>query len=99
MRTFKSLISGGRDGRREDDNSGSTGNPLLDYLRDLGCSFQGNLGSFSGFYGRQVKAVAEALQGRGVYDRYGSDLHAPEQVSHILKSPLPCCCESAVTVI
>ena len=63
---------------------GTTGNQLLDYLRDLGCSFQGNLGSFTGFYGVRVKAVADELRRRGIYDRYGSDLHAPEHAHMIL---------------
>lgn len=63
---------------------GASGNQLLDYLHELGCSFQGNLGSFSGFYGRQVKAAAEALQRLGIYDRYGSDLHTPEQAKLVL---------------
>jgi protein-tyrosine phosphatase len=87
--SIKSIFSGGDRGVQDHEQSDSTGNSLLDYLRDLGCSFQGNLGSFSGFYGRQVKTVAEALHSRGVYDRYGSDLHAPEQASKVLQSPLP----------
>lgn len=64
----------------------SSGNPLLEYLRDLGCSFQGDLGSFNALYGRQVQVAAETLRRLGIYDRYGSDLHAPQQASHILKS-------------
>jgi protein-tyrosine phosphatase len=91
LSTIKSMIAGGDRGSRDSNQFDTTGNPLLDYLRDLGCSFQGNLGSFSGFYGRQVKIVAEALRSRGVYDRYGSDLHAPEQAGRVLQSPLPCC--------
>lgn len=87
MGTFKSLLSGGDRGRQGPDQSSSTGNPLLDYLRDLGCSFQGNLGSFSGFYGRQVKLVADTMRSRGLYDRFGSDLHAPEQAGLVLQIP------------
>lgn len=83
-------IAGKRDHyKHEHDQSESTGNSLLDYLRDIGCSFQGNLGSFSGFYGRHVKSIAEALRSRGVYDRYGSDLHAPEQADQVLRQPAP----------
>lgn len=83
--TFKDLFTGGyRDRRQVPDTATTTGNPQLDYLRDLGCSFQGNLGSFSGFYGRQVKATAELMKSLGLYDCYGSDLHAPEQVGMIL---------------
>ena len=44
----------GGNGQRPQE--GTAENPLLAYLRDLGCSFQGNLGSFTGFYGDQVKA-------------------------------------------
>lgn len=66
-----------------------SGNPLLDYLRDLGCSFQGNLGSFNGFYGDRARNAAEAMRSLGVYDRYGSDLHAPEHARRILGPPPP----------
>jgi protein-tyrosine phosphatase len=87
MGTLKSLVAGRNSDRRVLDQPDMTGNPLLDYIRDLGCSFQGNLGSFSGFYGRHVKAAAESLHRRGVYDRFGSDLHAPEQARHVLQPP------------
>lgn len=86
---LKGLFAGKGRANLDDRLSDTTGNPLLDYLRDLGCSFQGNLGSFSGFYGRQVKSVAEALHKRGLYDRYGSDLHAPEQAARVLSAPRP----------
>src|SRR6185369_9778000 len=64
-----------------------SGNSLLDFLRDLGCSFQGNLGSFNGFYGVQAKDAAETLKSMGVYDRYGSDLHSPDHAKVVLGSP------------
>ena len=85
--TVKSLFPGGKQGGRAHNPCGPTGNQLLDYLRDLGCCFQGNLGSFSGFYGPHVRAVAETLRAMGVYDRYGSDLHAPEHAARILQVP------------
>ena len=72
-------------GERAQENAAE--NPLLSYLRDLGCSFQGNLGSFSGFYGGPVKATAESMRGAGLYDRYGSDLHTLEQAKVVLSSP------------
>jgi len=83
--TFKGLFAGSLHGGRDLNQPETTGNPLLDYLRDLGCAFQGNLGSFSGFYGRRVKATAEALRSMGIYDRYGSDLHVPGQAEAILR--------------
>ncbi len=83
--SIKRALTGGRDSGQYQEPSDSTGNLLLDYLRDVGCFFQGNLGSFSGFYGGQVKAVADTMKLKGVYDRYGSDLHAPEHADRIFQ--------------
>jgi len=68
--------------------SDAADNPLLSYLRKLGCSFQGNLGSFSGFYGSQVKRTAESMRAGGIFDRYGTDLHSLEQAKILLHSNL-----------
>jgi protein-tyrosine phosphatase len=67
-------------------SSDAAANPLLAYLRDLGCSFQGNLGSFNGFYGGQVKRTAESMRAAGIFDRYGSDFHSPEQAKIVLSN-------------
>jgi protein-tyrosine phosphatase len=87
---IKGLLARGSHVRQEQGLSDTTGNPLLDYLRDLGCCFQGNLGSFSGFYGRRVQGVAAAMRGLGLYDRYGSDLHAAQQAGVILNGGRKC---------
>jgi len=84
--SIKRAFTGDRDNSQYQITADSTGNLLLDYLRDLGCFFQGNLGSFSGFYGGQVKAIADALKLKGIYDRFGSDLHAPEHANRILQT-------------
>ena len=81
---IKNLLGSAPRTQNEPALPGTSGNPLLDYLRDLGCSFQGNLGSFKGCYGRRVKVAAQTLKELGIYDRYGSDLHAPEQAGVIL---------------
>ena len=95
--SFRNLFPGRGNGhaeraRGDDAHTGSSrrepGNPLLSYLMDLGCSFQGNLGSFSGFYGGQVKCTAESMRHAGIYDRYGTDLHTLEQAKIILHSNL-----------
>ena len=83
--SIKRTLTGARDSSQYQELSDSTGNLLLDYLRDLGCCFQGNLGSFNGFYGGQVKAIAETMKLKGIYDRYGSDLHIPEHADRILQ--------------
>ena len=86
--SLKNLFAGGRRDNGEQALPGQAGNPLLSYLRELGCSFQGNLGSFKGCYGRRVKVAAQTLKESGIYDRFGSDLHAPEQARIILAPPI-----------
>ena len=82
------LMGGGHRNGNANIPSHAAGNTLLSYLRELGCSFQGNLGSFSGFYGGQVKSTAESMRGAGLYDRYGTDLHTAEQARILLQSNL-----------
>jgi protein-tyrosine phosphatase len=52
---------------------------LLTYLREIGCNFQGNLGSFAGLYGERVQRQAEQFRAAGLYTHYGSDLHSAGQ--------------------
>ncbi|HEY6872874.1 MAG TPA: CpsB/CapC family capsule biosynthesis tyrosine phosphatase [Geobacteraceae bacterium] len=57
-----------------------TSNGLLAYLQEIGCKFQGNLGSFAGRYGERVRQAAERLREAGVYTHFGSDAHGAEHV-------------------
>jgi len=52
---------------------------LLSYLQDIGCKFQGNLGSFAGYYGERVRRKAEEFLATGIYTHFGSDLHSVQQ--------------------
>ena len=85
---LSNLLGGGHRNGNANNPSEAPENTLLSYLRDLGCSFQGNLGSFSGFYGGRVKSTAESMRGAGLYDRYGTDLHTAEQARILLRSNL-----------
>lgn len=84
LTSLKSFLHAGHFADNEQDLPDMVGTPLLAYLREIGCSFQGNLGSFMGFYGRRVQRAATGLKGMGIYDRYGSDLHRPEQAKLVL---------------
>jgi protein-tyrosine phosphatase len=50
----------------------------LDLFTGMGCLYQGNLGSFSGIYGRRVADRAREMLGQGLYACLGSDGHRPE---------------------
>jgi protein-tyrosine phosphatase len=69
----------------------TTGNARLDMLRQQGCLFQGNIGSFAGYYGREIRKTAQLFQRAGLYDFYGSDGHRPE--------PLKWCLEKGLQVL
>lgn len=62
-----------------------SGNELLRYLKQLGCRFQANLGSFNGQYGDRVKANARYLEKTGTYTHAGTDAHSPDAVTAILE--------------
>ncbi|RII27948.1 MAG: hypothetical protein CXR31_06925 [Geobacter sp.] len=59
-------------------------NPLLSYLQEIGCQFQGNLGSFAGYYGDRARVSAERLREMGLYSCFGTDGHNVEGVKAIL---------------
>lgn len=48
---------------------------LLQTLIHMGCRFQGNITSFSGWYGPEVAQQAHAHLSAGLYDFFGSDGH------------------------
>jgi protein-tyrosine phosphatase len=62
------------------DLSGS----LLLSLKDFGCRFQGNLGSFAGVYGEEVKRRAVFFLEQGVYCCLGSDAHRSAHLAAVL---------------
>jgi len=49
---------------------------LITLLSSMGCRFQGNLGSFAGIYGSQVRKAAVKNLQDGLYDCLGTDAHA-----------------------
>lgn len=56
---------------------------LLTYLTDLGCVFQGNLGSFLGLYGFQAQKIANILKKMEVYTYFGTDLHSRSGIKYL----------------
>jgi len=69
--------------QRKDEGSKPNGSSILDYLKDIGCAFQGNLGSFLGLYGSQAQKTANSLRKMGVYTHYGNDLHSRAGIKYL----------------
>lgn len=63
--------------------------PLIDYLKDIDCAFQGNLGSFDGWYGQEVQQTANELKKMGIYTHYGTDVHSMRGVNRLPTKLLP----------
>jgi protein-tyrosine phosphatase len=59
---------------------------LLSYLKEIGCHFQGNVGSFAGIYGEKVRSQAIAFLKSGLYDCFGSDAHHSEHLAETLRA-------------
>ncbi|MBJ6799064.1 tyrosine-protein phosphatase [Geomonas propionica] len=53
-------------------------------LKRLGCRFQGNLGSFAGYYGYEVRERALLFLRHGLYSCFGSDAHRGEKLWEML---------------
>ena len=56
---------------------------LIDYLKDIDCAFQGNLGSFEGLYGLEVQQTAEYFKKNKVYTHFGTDAHSLQAITSL----------------
>ena len=57
-------------------------------LKEQGISFQLNIPSLAGFYGRHVKEKAERILKADMYDMKGNDIHSLNAINFTLKSPI-----------
>jgi tyrosine-protein phosphatase YwqE len=57
-------------------------------IKAMGCLFQSNLLSFSGYYGSSVRQAAEYLVQKGLTDLLGTDLHHHRHLEHLRELPL-----------
>jgi len=69
---------------RTSNTEHQTSNSLFNYLTELGCRFQGNLGSFIGHYGETVKANAKYLMENELYNCFGTDAHSKSGCSRMI---------------
>ena len=68
---------------------------LLCGLSEMGCKFQGNIGSFAGIYGDTVRRRAEAFLQAGLYSHFGSDAHHADHLEDFLQKGLQRVAESS----
>lgn len=72
---------------RKKTDSNEYENELIRYLQDIGCAFQGNLGSFGGLYGPEVKRTANQLMEQGLFTHFGTDSHSLRSITYLKISP------------
>ena len=56
---------------------------LVEYLKDIGCAFQGNYGSFLGLYGERAQKTANTLKKMEIYTHFGTDLHSRAGIKYL----------------
>jgi protein-tyrosine phosphatase len=74
--------------RKEPEFEGS----LIMQFKQSGCRFQGNIGSFAGVYGSEVKQRAVLFLKHGIYSCLGSDAHTSHGLGEILAGGLDLVC-------
>lgn len=72
--------------KRRKTDSTEEGTELISYLQEIGCAFQGNLGSFGGLYGPDVKQAANELKENGIYTHFGTDSHSMRSITYLKSS-------------
>lgn len=55
---------------------------LIGYLREIGCAFQGNIGSLDGLYGKEVQRTAKSFKAHKLFTHYGTDAHSLEGITN-----------------
>jgi len=70
----------------KDDGLSAKETTLLNYLKNIGCAFQANLGSFIGWYGERACMTAEYLKKKNVYTHYGTDTHSLNAVKLLVEN-------------
>ena len=70
--------------QRNDKNSKQyKSSRLVEYLKDIGCAFQGDFGSFIGLYGERAQKTANTLRKMEVYTHFGTDLHSRAGIKYL----------------
>jgi protein-tyrosine phosphatase len=67
--------------KRKTSGSKTKGTSLIEYLKDIGCAFQGNLGSFDALYGQEVQQTATDLKKNEVFTHFGTDAHSLQGIT------------------
>lgn len=57
---------------------------LLAYLQEIGCAFQGDIGSLDGLYGKAVQETAKCLKAKKVFTHFGTDAHSLKGITDYL---------------
>jgi protein-tyrosine phosphatase len=68
---------------RETSDSTTKEPALVDYLKDIDCAFQGNLGSFEALYGPKVQQTANHLKQKEIYTHFGTDAHSLHAITRL----------------
>jgi protein-tyrosine phosphatase len=69
-------------GKKNDSGAKSMADGLIKYLKEIGCAFQGNIGSLDGLYGKEVQQTAKFMKTKKWFTHYGTDAHSLEGITN-----------------
>lgn len=69
-------------GNKKDSSSKSKTGGLIKYLQEIGCAFQGNIGSLAGLYGKEVRQTAKRMKANNLFTHFGTDAHSLEGITN-----------------
>ncbi len=67
-------------GKNKNTGGTSKANGLIKYLQEIGCAFQGNIGSLAGLYGKEVQQTAKSMKANNLFTHFGTDAHSLEGI-------------------
>lgn len=72
-------------GRNKGTGAKSREDGLITYLQEIGCAFQGNIGSLDGLYGKDVQQTAKYFKANKLFTHFGTDSHSLEDITSYLR--------------
>jgi len=69
-------------GKNKNSGAKSKSDGLIRYLQEIGCAFQGNIGSLAGLYGKDVQRTAKQMKTNKLFTHFGTDAHSLEGITN-----------------
>lgn len=80
---YKTTFFGLSGSRRKISDVTARKTELISYLKEIGCAFQGNIGSFYSHYGPVVRQTAAYFRKKEIFTHFGTDAHSLKDIQRL----------------